>query len=184
MAHLQIEKGGSKENLEYSEFEMKIEEPSEVEESLLENFPASVTQEGSNFRAKWSKQFGEKIITLEESPSESDVYSLQKKLIKKENCAASLENESQKMGFDGFEEGSTVNVEICSKEDDYLEQFGIIPEKEANCAEEKSIMQSEKNTTPPREEEKEKELGSSSDAELLRNSRNEPTISLVRSIVS
>lgn len=195
-AHLEIGEGNPNEKLEeYSaDSGMKIEERPESRTSRcsVENIAASILRVSDEPEMGSSERSSEKIITLEAGASEGAVALAGNELTegkKGKDCEiSSLDDESHsERAVDSSAERlspSREDTEICSqKEGDYLgEQFGILPEKGANCTEERSIMHSGKNATQSREEKKEKDLlGPPPAAGSLKNGREtDSTMSLLR----
>ncbi|XP_076686751.1 uncharacterized protein LOC143378709 [Andrena cerasifolii] len=194
--HFEIGEGNPNENLEeYSaDSKMKIEERPESRTSRcsVENFAASILRVSDEPEMGSSERSSEKIITSEAGAAEGAVALAGNELTegkKGTDCEiSSLDDESHsERAVDRSAERlspSREDTEICSrKEGDYLgEQFGILPEKGANCTEERSIMHSGKNATQSREGKKEKgSLGLPPAADSLRNgNETDSTVSLLR----
>ncbi|XP_076247250.1 uncharacterized protein LOC143187131 [Calliopsis andreniformis] len=162
--------------------ECLVESKMEIQETgarrSFVDFPVSVLQESNNLGMKSSRLLGEEIIDSEVCPWDN-AASMENELMERSCGTLSGEDDGSKMALDGIEERLKVDTEICSKQDDYLgEQFGIFPERGANCTEEKSIMHSEDTSSQGEEKEK---VGNLPIVEMLRGTRDaESSTSLVR----
>lgn len=151
---------------------MKIEEDRDasVSRALAAKFLALILQESSRFRMDSTELRRERTMGLGTNTSTECGQPSGKHTT--ENGKKADENESRVFDKFGKSLTRTNDSKICSqKGNDYpVEQFGVVPEKEANCMEEGSAMYPSRNATQSRiEGEEEEKVGPPPERNPLKN---------------